>query len=164
MKKLNLKESHFSIIGVIITIFLYAMNVFGTGIIVGGDVGHIGSGIPYYGFAAPFLFIAFAAFVGYYTKRNSIASAFKAIYITLLLPFIAYPLCFVTAGVLILIPMYLFMPVGSLVYYLEDNICELLGYKYYESPDWLLISIIAVLLLPSVIAPVVYKFTKTPKD
>ena len=87
MKKLTLNETQISPIGVIATVVLYVMNVIGTGVIVGGDVGHIGTEIPYYGFVAPFLFIVFSALMAYYTKRNSMNIAFKAVYITLLLPF-----------------------------------------------------------------------------
>ena len=160
MKKLNLKESHFSIIGVILTVFLYVMNVFGTGVIVGGDVGHIGSGIPYYGFIAPFIFIALSVFMAYYTKVNSMPNAFKAIYITLTLPFAAYPLAFIFNGTpLLVIPMCLCMPIGSLYYYLEDKICDIIGVPSYEA-IWLIFVIIAVLLIPIIIAPFIYKFTK----
>ena len=160
MKKLNLKESHFSIIGVVVTIFLYVMNVFGTGVIVGGDVGHISSGIPYYGFIAPFIFIVLSALMAYYTKANSMPNAFKAIYITLTLPFAAYPLAFIFNGTpLLVIPMCLCMPIGSLYYYLEDKICDIIGVPSYEA-IWLIFVIIAVLLIPIIVAPIVYKFTK----
>ena len=160
MKKLNLKESHFSIIGVIITVFLYVMNVFGTGVIVGGDVGHISSGIPYYGFIAPFIFIVLSALMAYYTKANSMPNAFKAIYITLTLPFAAYPLAFIFNGTPVLvIPMCLCMPIGSLYYYLEEKICDIVGVPSYEA-IWLIFVIIAVLLIPIIIAPFIYKFTK----
>ena len=160
MKNLNLKESHFSIIGVVVTIFLYVMNVFGTGVIVGGDVGHISSGIPYYGFIAPFIFIVFSVLMSYYTKANSMPNAFKAIYITLTLPFAAYPLAFIFNGTpLLVIPMCLCMPIGSLYYYLEDKICDIVGVPSYEA-IWLIFVIIAVLLIPIIIAPFIYKFTK----
>ena len=160
MKKLNIKESHLAIIGVVVTIFLYVMNVFGTGVIVGGDVGHISSGIPYYGFIAPFIFIALSVFMAYYTKVNSMPNAFKAIYITLTLPFAAYPLAFIFNGTpLLVIPMCLCMPIGSLYYYLEDKICDIIGVPSYEA-IWLIFVIIAVLLIPIIIAPIVYKFTK----
>ena len=160
MKKLNLKESHFSIIGVILTVFLYVMNVFGTGVIVGGDVGHISSGIPYYGFIAPFIFIVFSVLMSHYTKANSMPNAFKAIYITLTLPFAAYPLAFIFNGTpLLVIPMCLCMPIGSLYYYLEDKICDIIGVPSYEA-IWLIFVIIAVLLIPIIVAPIVYKFTK----
>ena len=164
MKKLNLKESHFSIIGVILTVFLYVMNVFGTGVIVGGDVGHISSGIPYYGFIAPFIFIVFSVLMSHYTKANSMPNAFKAIYITLTLPFAAYPLAFIFNGTpLLVIPMCLCMPIGSLYYYLEDKICDIIGVPSYEA-IWLIFVIIAVLLIPIIVAPIVYKFTKKQED
>ena len=163
MKKLNLKESHFSIIGVILTVFLYVMNVFGTGVIVGGDVGHISSGIPYYGFFAPFIFIVFSAVMSYYTKANYMPTAFKTIYITMLLPFISYPLALIPAGPLMVIPMFLFMPIGSLTYYLEDEICDIIGVPSYEA-NWLIFVIIAVLLIPIIVAPIVYKFAKKQED
>ena len=160
MKNLNLKESHFSILGVVVTIFLYVMNVFGTGVIVGGDVGHISSGIPYYGFIAPFIFIVLSALMAYYTKANSMPNAFKAIYITLTLPFAAYPLAFIFNGTpLLVIPMCLCMPIGSLYYYLEEKICDIVGVPSYEA-IWLIFVIIAVLLIPIIIAPFIYKFTK----
>ena len=160
MKKLNLKESHFSIIGVVVTIFLYVMNVFGTGVIVGGDVGHISSGIPYYGFIAPFIFIVFSVLMSHYTKANSMPNAFKAIYITLTLPFAAYPLAFIFNGTpFLVIPMCLCMPIGSLYYYLEDKICDIIGVPSYEA-IWLIFVIIAVLLIPIIVAPIVYKFTE----
>ena len=82
---LKLKESDIAFIGVAVTIVLYVMNVLGTGVIVGGDIGHIDTEIPFYGFLAPIIFIVFATFIGYYTKRNAMAKAFTAIYITLLL-------------------------------------------------------------------------------
>ena len=160
MKKLNLSETHISIIGVTATVILYVMNIIGTGVIVGGDVGHIGTEIPYYGFAAPFLFIVFSALMAYYTKRNSMNTAFKAVYITLLLPFIAYPLALVPSGLLMVIPMFLCMPIGSLFYYLQDEICDLIGVPSYEA-NWLIFVIIAVLLIPIIVAPIVYKFTKS---
>ena len=160
MKKLNIKESHLAIIGAVVTIFLYAMNVFGTGVIVGGDVGHISSGIPYYGFIAPFIFIVLSALMAYYTKANSMPTAFKAIYITLTLPFAAYPLAFIFNGTpLLVIPMCLCMPIGSLYYYLEDKICDIIGVPSYEA-IWLIFVIIAVLFIPIIIAPFIYKFTK----
>ena len=160
MKKLNIKESHLAIIGAVVTIFLYAMNVFGTGVIVGGDVGRIGSGIPYYGFIAPFIFIVLSALMAYYTKANSMPTAFKAIYITMLLPFISYPLALIPTGPLVIIPMFLCMPVSSLTYYLEDEICDIIGIPSYEA-IWLFFVIIAVLLIPVIIAPIIYKFTKS---
>lgn len=161
MKKLNLSETHISIIGVTATVILYVMNIIGTGVIVGGDVGHIGTEIPYYGFVAPFLFIVSSALMAYYTKRNSMNTAFKAVYITLLLPFIAYPLALIFGGTpLLLVPMFLFMPIGSLFYYLQDEICDLIGVPSYEA-NWLIFVIIAVLLIPIIVAPIVYKFTKS---
>ena len=161
MKKLNLSETHISIIGVTATVILYVMNIIGTGLIVGGDVGHIGTEIPYYGFVAPFLFIVFSALMAYYTKRNSMNTAFKAVYITLLLPFVAYPLALIFGGTpLLLVPMFLCMPIGSLFYYLQDEICDLIGVPSYEA-NWLIFVIIAVLLIPIIVAPIVYKFTKS---
>ena len=85
--------------------------------------------------------------------------AFKAIYITLLLPFIAYPLALIPGGPLMIIPMFLCMPIGSLFYYLEDEICNLMGVPTYEA-NWLMFVIIAVLLIPIIIAPIAYRFTK----
>ena len=160
MKKLNLSETQISLIGVIATVVLYVMNVIGTGVIVGGDVGHIGTEIPYYGFVAPFLFIVFSALMAYYTKRKSMNDAFKAVYITLLLPFVAYPLALIFGGTpLLIVPMFLCMPIGSLFYYLEDEICNLMGVPTYEA-NWLMFVIIAVLLTPIIIAPIAYRFTK----
>ena len=156
----TLKESDIAVIGVIVTIVLYLMNIFGTGVIVGGDVGHIGSGIPYYGFVAPFIFIVFSAVMAYFTKRKSMNNAFKAFYITLALPFIAYPLAIIPIGLLMVIPMFLCMPVGSLFYYLDDKICDIIGVPSYEA-TWLMFVIIAVLLIPLIVAPLVYRFTKT---
>lgn len=161
MKKLTLNETQISLIGVIATVVLYVMNVIGTGVIVGGDVGHIGTEIPYYGFVAPFLFIIFAALTAYYTKAKSMSTAFKAIYITLLLPFVAYPLAFIFNGTpLLIMPMFLCMPIGSLFYYLEDEICNLMDVPTYEA-TWLMFVLIAVLLIPIIVAPIVYKFTKS---
>lgn len=160
MKKLTLNETQISLIGVIATVVLYVMNVIGTGVIVGGDVGHIGTEIPYYGFVAPFLFIVFSALMAYYTKRKSMNDAFKAVYITLLLPFVAYPLALIFGGTpLLIVPMFLCMPIGSLFYYLEDEICNLMGVPTYEA-NWLMFVIIAVLLIPIIIAPIAYRFTK----
>lgn len=159
MKKLNLSETHISIIGVTATVILYVMNIIGTGVIVGGDVGHIGTEIPYYGFVAPFLFIVFSAFTAYYTKRHAMPTAFKATYITLLLPFVSYPLALIP-GPIIVIPMFLCMPVGSLLTYLDEEICDLMNIPSYEV-TWLLFVIIAVLLIPIIVAPIVYKFTKS---
>ncbi len=159
MKKLTLNETQISLIGVIATVVLYVMNVIGTGVIVGGDVGHIGTEIPYYGFVAPFLFIVFSALMAYYTKRKSMNDAFKAVYITLLLPFVAYPLALIFGGTpLLIVPMFLCMPIGSLFYYLEDEICNLMGVPTYEA-NWLMFVIIAVLLIPIIVAPLVYRFT-----
>ena len=156
----TLKEKDIAVIGVIVTIVLYLMNILGTGVIVGGDVGHIGSGIPYYGFVAPFIFIVFSAVMAYFTKRKSMNNAFKAFYITLALPFIAYPLAIIPIGLLMVIPMFLCMPVGSLFYYLDDKICDIIGVPSYEA-TWLMFVIIAVLLIPLIVAPLVYRFTKT---
>ena len=160
MKKLTLNETQISLIGVIATVVLYVMNVIGTGVIVGGDVGHIGTEIPYYGFVAPFLFIVFSALMAYYTKSKSMNVAFKAVYITLLLPFVAYPLALIFGGTpLLIVPMFLCMPIGSLFYYLEDEICNLMGVPTYEA-NWLMFVIIAVLLIPIIIAPIAYRFKK----
>ena len=156
----TLKEKDIALIGVIVTIVLYLMNILGTGVIVGGDVGHIGSGIPYYGFVAPFIFIVFSAVMAYFTKRKSMNNAFKAFYITLALPFIAYPLAIIPIGLLMVIPMFLCMPVGSLFYYLDDKICDIIGVPSYEA-TWLMFVIIAVLLIPLIVAPLVYRFTKS---
>ena len=159
MKKLTLNETQISLIGVISTVVLYVMNVIGTGVIVGGDVGHIGTEIPYYGFVAPFLFIVFSALMAYYTKRKSMNDAFKTVYITLLLPFVAYPLALIFGGTpLLIVPMFLCMPIGSLFYYLEDEICNLMRVPTYEA-NWLMFVIIAVLLIPIIVAPLVYRFT-----
>ncbi len=162
----TLKETDLSVIGVIATVILYVMNVLGTGVIVGGDVGHIHTGIPFYGFLAPVIFIAFATFIGYYTKRNAMAKAFKAIYITLLLPFVAYPTVMLFTGTpFIILPMYLAMPVGSLFYYLHDEICELIGVATYsDTANLVLMFAIAVLLIPLIIAPLVYRFTQEKED
>ncbi len=157
----TLKETDISVIGVIVTVILYVMNVLGTGVIVGGDVGHIDTEIPFYGFFAPVIFTAFAAFAGYYTKRYSMNKAFLAIYITLLVPFASYLL--VAIG-LYLPFMFLCMPVGSLFYYLDDNLCEILGYKSYECPIWLLGAIVVAVILPLVVAPIVYRFTQEKED
>ena len=157
---LKLKESDIAFIGVAVTIVLYVMNVLGTGVIVGGDVGHIDTEIPFYGFLAPIIFIVFATFIGYYTKRNAMAKAFTAIYITLLLPFASY----LPAVIGIYLPfMFLCMPVGSLFYYLQDEICDLIGVPSYEA-TWLMFVIIAVLLIPLIIAPLVYRFTQEKED
>ena len=161
MKKL--KETDIAVIGVIVTVILYVMNVIGTGVIVGGDIGHIGTGLPFYGFVAPILFIALAAFVGYYTKKHSMKTAFKATYITLALPFASYALSPIMGGPLILIPMFLGMPVGSLFTYLDEEICELIGVPTYEA-TWLMFVIIAVILIPLIVAPVVYRFTKAQES
>lgn len=157
---LKLKESDIAFIGVAVTIVLYIMNVLGTGVIVGGDVGYIDTGIPFYGFLAPVIFTAFATFTGYFTKRHSMNKAFTAIYITLLLPFASY----LPAVIGIYLPfMFLCMPVGSLFYYLQDEICDLIGVPSYEA-TWLMFVIIAVLLIPLIIAPLVYRFTKEKED
>ena len=156
----TLKEKDIAVIGVFVTVVLYLMNILGTGVIVGGDVGHIGSGIPYYGFVAPFIFIVFSAVMAYFTKRKSMNNAFKAFYITLALPFIAYPLAIIPIGLLMVIPMFLCMPVGSLFYYLDDKICDIIGVPSYEA-TWLMFVIIAVLLIPLIVAPLVYRFTKS---
>lgn len=86
-------------------------------------------------------------------------TAFKATYITLLLPFVSYPLALIP-GPIIVIPMFLCMPVGSLLTYLDEEICDLMNIPSYEV-TWLLFVIIAVLLIPIIVAPIVYKFTKS---
>ncbi|MBQ7295055.1 MAG: hypothetical protein IJW86_02550 [Clostridia bacterium] len=161
MKKL--KETDIAVIGVIVTVMLYVMNVLGTGVIVGGDIGRIGRGLPFYGFIAPVLFIALAAFVGYYTKKYSMKKAFIAIYVTLVLPFAAYPLALVFGGPLLVIPMFLCMPAGSLFYYLHEEICELINVPTYEA-TWLMFVIIAVMLIPIIVAPMVYRFTSETEE
>ena len=176
MKKLTLtlKESDIAFIGVIVTVALYAMNIFGTGVFVGGDIGHIGSGIPFYGFAAPLIFIAFAICMAYYTKKNNMTKAFKAIYITLLLPFAAYPLAIIP-GPFVVVPMFLCMPISSLSTYLYDEICDLLktpiesialsmDVSAYKLENIVFILIIAVLLIPIIIAPIVYRLTKLENE
>ena len=175
-REFRLKESDLTFMGIAVTVILYAMNVLGTGIIVGGDVGRIGKGLPYYGFVAPLLFIAFAAFMGYYTKKYSLKITFIATYITLALPFAAYPLAFAFNGTyLMLIPMYLCMPALSLVHYLTDNLCDLLegavdaiaasmDIASYKVEGCILVLTVAVLLIPLIIAPVVYRFTRVQKS
>lgn len=159
---LRLKESDIAFIGVAVTIVLYVMNVLGTGVIVGGDVGYIDTGIPFYGFLAPVIFTAFATFAGYFTKRNAMAKAFKAIYITLLLPFASY----LPAVIGIYLPfMFLCMPVSSLLTYLHDETCELMGVASYSDTGTLILAFIIVLMLiPLIIAPLVYRFTKEKED
>ncbi len=168
----TLKETDIAFIGVIATLLLYVMNILGTGVFVGGDVGHIGSGIPYYGFVAPVLFITFATVMTYYSKKKSMDRVFKATYITMLLPFVAYPLALIPAGPLIVIPMFLCMPISSLSTYLYDEICDLLktpienlalsmNISAYKLENVVFILIIAVLLAPIIIAPIVYRFTKS---
>ena len=87
---LEIKESYIAVVGVIVTVILYIMNVLGTGVIVGGDVGHIDTGNDFYACMTPAIWTVFAVLVGYLTKRNSMTKAFKAIYITMLLPFASY--------------------------------------------------------------------------
>ena len=177
MKKLTLtlKESDIAFISVLVTVALYAMNIFGTGVFVGGDIGHIGSGIPFYGFAAPLIFIAFAICMAYYTKKNNMTKAFKSIYITLLLPFAAYPLAAIIRGPFVVVPMFLCMPISSLSTYLYDEICDLLktpiesialsmDVSAYKLENIVFILIIAVLLIPIIIAPIVYRFTKSENE
>lgn len=181
MKKLTLtlKESDIAFIGIIVTVALYVMNVLGTGVIVGGDIGHIHGGIPLYGFTAPFIFIAYAAFVAYYTKKNAMKKAFIATYVTLVLPFVAYPvLAAFSANVIpvIVVPaMFLAMPFTSLHTYLYEEICDLLStpienlalsmdISAYKLENVILILIITILLVPIILAPIVYRFTKTEKE
>ena len=178
MKKLTLtlKESDIAFIGIIVTVALYVMNVLGTGVIVGGDIGHIHGGIPLYGFTAPFIFIAYAAFVAYYTKKSAMKKAFIATYVTLLLPFAVYPLLYAFNGTpLLVIPIFLWMPIGSLYTYLYDEICDLLSVPIenlalslnitpYKLENDVLILIFAVLLIPIIVAPIVYRFTKTENE
>ena len=87
--------------------------------------------------------------------------------------FAVYPLAFIFNGTPILvIPMFLCMPVGSLFYYLHDKICDLLStpienialsmdVSAYKIENVILILIIAVLLIPIIVAPLVYRFTKS---
>ena len=159
---LKLKESDIAFIGVAATIVLYIMNVLGTGVIVGGDIGHIDTEIPFYGFLAPVIFTAFATFTGYFTKRHSMNKAFVAIYITLLLPFASY----LPAVIGIYLPfMFLCMPVSSLFTYLHDEICELMGVASYSDTGTLILAFIIVLMLiPLIIAPLVYRFTQEKED
>ena len=169
MKTLKLKESDFTFVGIAVTVILYVMNVIGTGVIVGGDIGHIRTEIPFYGFVAPILFIAFAAFVGYYTKRNAMKKAFIALYVTLLLPFVAEAVLIPVASgpvstPLIVIPMFLAMPLNSLATYLFDAIEEL-AYALHINSDFLAGAIIpASLLLPLATAPIVYRFIPEKGD
>ncbi len=159
---LEIKESDIAVVGVIATVILYVMNVIGTGVIVGGDVGHIDTEIPFYGFFAPVIFTAFAAFAGYYTKKHSMKNAFIAIYVTLLLPFASYPL----AAIGLFLPfMFLCMPVGSLWYYLHDNMCDILGVtSYSETGTKVLIFTVTLLLIPIITAPLAYRFTVKKED
>ncbi|MBQ7295056.1 MAG: hypothetical protein IJW86_02555 [Clostridia bacterium] len=167
MKKL--KETDIAVIGVIVTVILYVMNVLGTGVIVGGDIGRIGRGLPFYGFVAPILFIALAAFVGYYTKKYSMKKAFTAVYVTLILPFAAEAVLIPIASEpistpWIIAPMYLAMPINSLSTYLFDTVGEV-GRLLHLNDDFLAGAIIpASLLLPVVTAPIVYRFTPEKGD
>ena len=90
---LEIKESDIAVVGVIVTVILYIMNVLGTGVIVGGDVGHIDTGNDLYACMIPVIWTVFAVLVGYLTKRNSMTKVFKAIYVTMLLPFASYLSC-----------------------------------------------------------------------
>ena len=162
---LEIKESDIAVVGVIVTVILYIMNVVGTGIIVGGDVGHIDTGNDFYACMIPAIWTVFAVLVGYLTKRNSMPKAFKAIYITMLLPFISYPLFIIPTGPLILIPMYLCMPVTSLLCYLDEKICDILGVASYSDTGTMVMIFVAVLLLiPIITAPLVYRFTAKKDD
>ena len=161
---IKLKERDFAFIGVAVTVMLYVMNVLGTGVIVGGDVGRIGRGIPFYGFVAPILFTALAAFVGYYAKKYSMKKAFIATYVTLALPFAAYPLYYVLEGAQLIIPIYLCMPINSLSTYLVDAISEV-GRLLHLNDDFLAGAIVPFsLLLPLVAAPIVYRATRIKGD
>ena len=173
-RSFKLKESDLTFIGIAVTVILYVMNVLGTGIFVGGDIGHLDTEIPYYGFVAPILFIAFAAFMGYFTKKYSLKNTFIATYITLALPFAAYPLALIPMGPLMLVPMFLCMPVSSLFTYLYGEICDLLesaidaiaqsmDVASYKVENCILIPTVIALLIPLIVAPVVYRFTKTQK-
>ena len=162
---LEIKESDIAVVGVIVTVILYIMNVVGTGVIVGGDVGHIDTGNDLYACMIPAIWTVFAVLVGYLTKRNSMPKAFKAIYITMLLPFISYPLFIIPTGPLILIPMYLCMPVTSLFFYLDEKICDILGVASYSDTGTMVMIFVAVLLLiPIITAPLVYRFTVKKDD
>ena len=162
---LEIKESDIAVVGVIVTVILYIMNVVGTGVIVGGDVGHIDTGNDLYACMIPAIWTVFAVLVGYLTKRNSMPKAFKAIYITMLLPFISYPLFIIPTGPLILIPMYLCMPVTSLFCYLDEKICDILGVVSYSDTGTKVMMFAAVLLLiPIITAPMVYRFTVKKDD
>lgn len=170
-RSFKLKESDLTFIGIAVTVILYAMNIIGTGIFVGGDIGHLDTEIPYYGFVAPVLFIAFAAFMGYFTKKYSLKNTFIATYVTLALPVASY----LPAAIGIYLPfMFLCMPVSSLFTYLYDEICDLLEptidaiaqsmeVASYKVENCILIPIVIALLIPLIVAPVVYRFTKTQK-
>ena len=161
----TLKETDVAVIGVITTIALYVMNVFGTGVIVGGDVGHIDTGNDLYACMIPAIWTVFAVLVGYLTKRNSMPKAFKAIYITMLLPFISYPLFIIPTGPLILIPMYLCMPVTSLFCYLDEKICDILGVaSYSDIGTKVIIFAVVLLIIPIITAPLAYRFTVKKDD
>ena len=159
---LEIKESDIAVVGVIVTVILYIMNVLGTGVIVGGDVGHIDTGNDLYACMIPAIWIVFAVLVGYLTKRNSMTKVFTAIYITMLLPFASYLL----AALGLYLPfMFLCMPVTSLFSYLNEKICDILGVaSYSDTGTKVLIFTIVLLLIPIITAPLVYRFTVKKDD
>ena len=159
---LKIKESDIAVVGVIVTVILYIMNVLGTGVIVGGDVGHKDTGNDLYACMIPAIWTVFAVLVGYLTKRNSMTKAFKAIYITMLLPFASY--LFAALG-LYLPFMFLCMPVTSLFSYLVEKICDFLGVaSYSDTGTKVMIFTIVLLLIPIIIAPLAYRFTVKKDD
>ena len=159
---LEIKESDIAVVGVIVTVILYVMNVVGSGIIVGGDVGHIDTGNDFYACMTPAIWTVFAVLVGYLTKRNSMTKAFKAIYITMLLPFASY----LPAAIGIYLPfMFLCMPVTSLFSYLNEKICDILGVaSYSDTGTMVMIFTIVLLLIPIITAPLAYRFTVKKED
>lgn len=161
MKNFRFDEKKVAVLGVAVTVLLYVMNVFGTGIIVGGDIGSIDTDIPFYGLVAPLMFTFFAAFAGWYTKKYSMKKAFLSVYITLLLPYVSYPLVFIFNGTpLMAIPMLVCMPLASLGTYIIEEYCEFLQIPSYNMGNGILVLVTAVMLIPIVIAPIVYGFTK----
>ena len=159
---LKIKESDIAVVGVIVTVILYIMNVLGTGVIVGGDVGHIDTGNELYACMIPAIWTVFAVLVGYLTKRNSMTKVFKAIYVTMLLPFASY--LFAALG-LYLPFMFLCMPVTSLFFYLDEKICDILGVaSYSDTGTKVMIFAVVLLLIPIITAPLVYRFTVKKDD
>ena len=159
---LKIKESDIAVVGVIVTVILYIMNVLGTGVIVGGDVGHIDTGNELYACMIPAIWTVFAVLVGYLTKRNSMTKVFKAIYVTMLLPFASYLL----AALGLYLPfMFLCMPVTSLFFYLDEKICDILGVaSYSDTGTKVMIFAVVLLLIPIITAPLVYRFTVKKDD